>query len=117
MTTHCENKMKAKYQLPETFAEWQAFSIAVHNCATRIKSARDDIAWRLAASVGIPRDGCCLHNASIDESLTGWCAGVGGYERLQVAKRASHLLNDWRIVNLANRITQRAFDSVNRRAA
>lgn len=47
----------------------------------------------MAASVGIPRNVCCLHNASIDTELKGWCAGNPGM--LKVAKQANYLVNRW----------------------
>lgn len=103
-----------KYQNPKTFAEWQTFARAVNDCAQRITHARHEAGWQLAATVGIPRDGCCLHNASIDDKMTGWCAGPGGYERLRVAKRATHILNDWRVSHLAEKIVARAFERVMR---
>lgn len=77
--------------------------------ANRITNAQHDAGWRLAASVGIPRDGCCLHNASIDENFTGWCAGAGGYNRLKVAKRANHIVSDWTASQMADRVIARAW--------
>lgn len=102
------------YQTPKTFAQWQAFARAVHAAADRITNARHDAGWRLAATVGIPRDMCCLHNASIDENFTGWCAGADGYNRLKVAKRANHIVNDWTASRLADRIVGRAWQSMQR---
>ena len=69
---------------------------------------RDERAWALAASVGIDRNMCCLHNASIDDEMRGWCAG--NPRRLKVAKRAAYILNDWRASRLAERIISRAYD-------
>lgn len=105
------------YQTPNTFAEWQTFARAVNACAARITLARHEAGWKLAASVGINRDMCCVHNASIDDAMTGWCSGPGGRERLKVAKRAVHILNDWSAARLAEQIVARAFDRVNRNAA
>jgi hypothetical protein len=89
------------------FAAWQAFSRDIGDRARRVKNARDDRAWALAASVGIPRCGCSLHNASTDTAMSGWCEG--NPLRLKVAKRAVHIHNDWRIVRLADRIADREY--------
>lgn len=103
------------YASPNTFAEWITFSRAVHAAATRLQTIKDNQAWALALTVGIPRDGCCLHNASIDDAGTGWCAGPDGRQRLKVAKRAAHMLRaNWEISRRADRISQRAFDRVNK---
>jgi hypothetical protein len=98
---------------PRTFAEWQAFSRTVHAIANRITNSIHEKGWQIAESVGISRNMCCVHNASIDDELKGWCAGNPA--RLKAAKRANHLLNDWRASRLADRISARAFDRVNSR--
>jgi hypothetical protein len=69
--------------------------------------------WALAASVGIPRDLCCLHNASLDDGLRGWCAG--NPERLRVAKLAKAILNDWSASRLADAICARMWRNFSRR--
>ena len=92
------------------FTEWQQYSQRINGIAKRIKAMQDDRAWAIAASVGIPRDCCCLHNASIDTELSGWCAVRP--DRLNAAKRASHILNNWNASQLAQRISARAWAQV-----
>lgn len=119
MPTNIETRA-ARFAAPNTFAEWQTFARNVNETAQRLKASRDAEAWKIAAAVGIPRDGCCLHNASIDDGMRGWCAGAGGRERLKAAKRANYILNDWRAHQLAEAIIRRAWDRVqqfDRRAA
>lgn len=67
-------------------------------------------AWKLAATVEIPRDGCCLHNASIDDNMTGWCFQAP--ERLKVAKRATRMIDEsWEVSSLGDRIVRRLFNN------
>lgn len=91
-----------------TFTEWQERSTSIRKRAERLQKSRHERGWKLAASVGIPRDFCCLHNASIDTELKGWCKGRP--ERLRVARRAMHILNDWSAIRLAESITRRMFE-------
>lgn len=51
---------------------------------------------------------CCLHNASIDDNLNGWCAN--NPERLRVAKQANYLVNRWDASNKADLIVKRAWN-------
>ncbi len=77
--------------------------------ASRVVNSIQARAWKLAASVEIPRDMCCLHNASIDDEMKGWCADSPG--RLKVAKRAVLMMDGaWAISDLARRIEARAFN-------
>lgn len=94
----------------ETFKDWQRFAAMVENRATRLQSARHDEGWKLAASVGIPHDMCCLHNASIDTELKGWC--FENPERLKAARRANHIVNDWSISEKARKIVNRAWNKM-----
>lgn len=67
-------------------------------------------AWALAATVDIPRDGCCLHNASIDDGRKGWCAGPDGAHRLRVAKHASRMFDEaWKVHTLAERAASKEY--------
>lgn len=100
--------MKAKYTTPRTFAEWQAFSRAVREASDRIRAYRLTRAFALAATVGLPADGCCIHNAACDVNLTGWCHG--NPQRLHVAKRVNHELKDWRASEVAGRVSSRAWN-------
>lgn len=94
------------------FKAWQDYAAKVRQHADNVSRMRTDRAFALAASVGIGRCACSLHNASIDTELRGWCAG--NPQRLKVAKRATHILNDWRASQLADRIISRAFDQINK---
>lgn len=91
----------------QRFAAWQAFAQTVQARADAVTKSRHDKAWNLAATVGIPRCGCCLHNASIDDAMNGWCHN--NPKRLKVAKRAVRILNDWRASRLASTIINRAY--------
>lgn len=65
--------------------------------------------WKVANDAGIPRDGCCLHNASIDDDMRHWCAGSP--ERLRAAKRATAIIEGaWAISDLRERITSRIWN-------
>jgi hypothetical protein len=92
------------------FKAWQAFADSIRARVQSCDRMREDRAWSLAASVGIPRCGCSLHNASIDDAMTGWCAG--NPMRLKIAKRANHILSDCRASQIASRITSRAWDKM-----
>lgn len=92
----------------EAFAQWQRIAHNATERAKLIKDARDAKAWELAASVGIGRCGCSLHNASIDTELRGWCKG--NPHRLKVAKQATHILDDWTPYELAERISANAWN-------
>ncbi len=79
--------------------------------ASKLVRSIQDRAWKLAHTVEIPRDMCCLHNASIDDEMKGWCADSP--ERLKVAKRAVLMMDGaWAISDLARRIEARAFNKV-----
>lgn len=89
---------------------WREIHQKAHAIAQRVNAMRDARGWALAASVGIPRCGCSLHNASIDTNLTGWCAG--NPRRLKVAKAARRILDDWSATRLADSISQRAYERI-----
>lgn len=90
------------------FKEWQDFAAKVDSHAANIRTMRDARGWALAASVGIPKCGCSLHNASIDTEMTGWCAN--NPRRLKVAKQARYILDNHDAGRLATRIISRAYD-------
>ena len=77
----------------QAFKEWSELASELRKRGKAIDDSKHDAAWKLAASVGIPRCGCSLHNASIDDDMAGWCKG--NPERLKVAKQANHLLMNW----------------------
>ncbi len=87
---------------------WQLEASALQRRAEDLTKRIHDRAWKIAASVGIPRDGCCLHNASIDDKMTGWCSGRP--DRLPVAKLASRILADWSASTLARNISARRWN-------
>lgn len=91
-----------------TFEQYQEFSRKISERAKRLQDSIHERGWQLAATVGIPHCGCSLHNASIDDSLSGWC--YRNPERLKVAKRANHIVNDWTVSHLADRIIRRAWN-------
>ncbi len=91
-------------------AQWIAKTDAIHARAKVINTRQHERGWKLAATVGIPHDGCCLHNASIDDKMTGWCAG--NPHRLAIAKKASALVNDWRAARAAERMTSKAWNEL-----
>ncbi len=79
--------MNEKY----SHAEWVARYNLLRGIADRICAMRREAAWALAATVGIPRCGCSLHNASIDTNLKGWCHN--NPKRLKVAKAARRIFD------------------------
>lgn len=93
-----------------TFEQWQAYTAKVDGIAKRVKAMSDARALKLAQSVGIPDIGICLHNASIDDSLTGWCHN--NPQRLKVAKRAIRIANDWRASRIATKISRKAWERI-----
>lgn len=95
-------------KLPNTFKEWQAYSANINARARALQASIHEQGWALAATVGIPRCMCSLHNAAIDDNMTGWCHN--NPHRLKVAKRADHIVNDFTVSDMAQRITRRAWD-------
>ena len=93
-----------------SLARWQAIASRVNQQAKRIDRSTQDIGWAMAASVGIPHDACCLHNASIDTELKGWCHQ--NPERLRVAKQAKHLVESWAASRKAERVVRRAWNKL-----
>jgi hypothetical protein len=90
------------------FAAWKQITHRIRTRTEALQKAQHEKGWELAASVGIPRCGCSLHNASIDDDMTGWCKG--NPERLKVAKRAKHILDNWSASRLGARLIQRAWN-------
>ena len=97
--------MRSKYQTPKTFTEWQEWASAIRALADRVDRAAQDRGWAIAAEVGIPRCGCCLNNASINDSLSGWCSR--NPEMLKAAKRARRLVDSWNGSRIADRVIGR----------
>jgi len=92
-------------QWQQNFKQWQTFADHIQARASAVINSKHDRAWKLAETVGIPRDGCCLHNAAIDTELKGWCAN--NPQRLKIAKLANHMMSDWYANRLAERIIRR----------
>lgn len=92
-----------------SFKDWQKFATNIRERAERLSRSRIDQGFALAATVQIPRNACCLHNASIDDELKGWCSG--NVKRLKVAKKANWMVNQWawEPTQLADRIIARAW--------
>jgi hypothetical protein len=89
------------------FHAWQAYADAIQARIDAIQRRQHDKGWSIAANVGIPRHACALHNASIDDSMTGWCAGNPA--RLAGAKAATRYLNDWRASRIGRAMIDRAY--------
>lgn len=92
------------------FALWQAYAKSIRRRADALTNRIHDRGFAIAATVGIPRDLCCLHNASIDEDLRGWCKDAP--ERLAVAKRAVRIIDDWSASRLAEVLISRAYNRI-----
>jgi hypothetical protein len=92
----------------ESIAEWRSIADKVRKRAVAVDDSTHDRGWAMAATVGIPRCGCSLHNASIDDAMTGWCKG--NPERLRVAKRANHLVNNWDASRIADKVIKSAWN-------
>lgn len=88
--------------------QWQAYVKGIRARAERLDRSRQDEGWRLAATVGIPRCACSLHNASIDDNLNGWCKD--NPQMLKIAKRANYLVNRWDASRLADAIIKRSWN-------
>lgn len=106
LTFHPAKTMKTKL----TFEKAMSRARLVRSRADVLQKSIHDRGWELAESVGIGRDMCCLHNASIDDEMKGWCKD--NPNRLRVAKRAKHILSDWSISHKADRIISRILSSI-----
>ena len=91
----------------QRFTAWQRFAEKVSARARLIDEAAQVRGWNLAASVGIPRCMCSLHNAAIDDTMNGWCHN--NPHRLATAKRAAYMVNRWRASDLARQIIAEAY--------
>ena len=98
--------------MSRTFKQWQAFAQSIDARAAAVNKSVTDRAFALAAEVGIGRCMCSVHNASIDDGLTGWC--FQNPHRLKVAKRVRYMLDveAWRARRLADSIIARAWKEV-----
>lgn len=96
--------VNARTQWQIAFAQWRTYCDEISARAKLITEARHETGWNLAASVGIPHDMCCLHNASIDDNMKGWC--FENPTRLAAAKLANAIVNDWRASRVADRMIQ-----------
>ncbi len=99
-------------ELLMTFQQWQSFAGSIRKRSESLVKSRQNQGWELAAQVGIPRDGCCLHNASIDDELTGWCKD--NPQRLKIARKANWMVSEWawEPSRLADRIIRRAWNAM-----
>lgn len=92
----------------KSFTEWNEIVRDARERGKAIDDSLHEQGWKLAAEHGIPRDMCCLHNASIDDDMTGWCKG--NPERLKAAKHANYLLNQWPGSKQADAISKAAWN-------
>lgn len=92
----------------DTLEAWQKYARAIDERVKRLQDSIHERGWKLAASVEIPHHLCCLHNASIDDDLQGWC--YRNPHRLKVAKQAAHIVNDWTASDLGRRLVQKAWE-------
>lgn len=99
--------MTAASTWAKRFKAWVDYANQTRDRAERIDRARRQRGWALAASVGIPRCGCSLHNASIDDKMTGWC--YGNPERLQAAKVAAKWTSEYRAGAMASLMIDAAY--------
>ncbi len=97
-----------------TFQQWQSFAQRVRARADRINRAKTDRGFAIAASAGIGRDMCCIHNASIADVGRGWGAGVDGRATIKTARRALRVLDDFTEHRIADRIIAHAWKTVSR---
>lgn len=100
--------MNTTMNYQQALAEWKRIAQATRARAERVDRARQDRGWAMAATVGIGRCSCSLHNASIDDNMTGWCKD--NPHRLKVAKQANYLVNQWTASHLADRIIKSAWN-------
>ena len=81
----------------KTHDEWLVRYAQLKAIAERIEKSRRNRAWKLAATVGIGRCGCSLHNASFATIGNGWGAGnrvqPEGRQVIRVARAATRILN------------------------
>lgn len=89
------------------FRAWQAYADAIHARINAIQARQHGKGWALAASVGIGRCGCSLHNASIDDEMRGWCKDNPA--RLAAAKRAVRYVGDFRASRVGRAMVSRAY--------
>lgn len=94
----------------KTIEEWRDFTARVERRYSKLQNRFHDEGWKLAQSVGIGHCGCSLHNASIDDAMTGWCAG--NPERLRVAKIANAIVGDWTYSQRAHNIVAAAWNAL-----
>lgn len=96
----------------QRFDAWVAYSNRVRAMADRVNHSRREQAFGLAASVGIHRDMCCIHNASIDDDMKGW--RKGNPQRLKVAKRVAWMLDEWQWqpTRLADAISRKSYKRI-----
>jgi hypothetical protein len=94
------------------FEAWQKFAENIRSRGEALAISRMEQGFALALSVGIPRDLCCLHNASIDDEMTGWCAN--NPKRLKAAKKAAWMCSEWcwEPTRLASKIISKAWNEM-----
>ena len=86
------------------------FAAMVRRICERTTKMRMERGFKIAASVGIGRDMCCIHNAAMDDSMSGWCHKNPA--RLKAAKQADFMVNEfaWQPSRLAEKILKNAWN-------
>jgi hypothetical protein len=95
---------------PMNDTEFRLFAIRVWNCADRIRRMKVDRLRAECEAVGL--EFSCVHNASIDDNLAGWC--YRNPPRLKIAKRIDRESKDFTENRLAERIVRRALGKTDR---
>lgn len=92
----------------QAFQQWRQIASEARARGERIDRSIHERGWALAMSVGIGRCCCSLHNASIDDAMTGWCHN--NPQRLKVAKQANYLVNQWPGSRMADKAIKSAWN-------
>ena len=95
-----------------TFQDWQKRSQELRERLNRFEVTRRDLLQRECDAAGLPMMGNCIHNATLDTELKGWC--FQNPALLHTAKRINRMWNDYRASEIVDRVLSRMFDQVQR---
>ena len=101
--------MKTRTAWQTAWASHLAYGLSIDARVKKIQDRQHEKGWALAASVGIDRNMCCVHNASIDDDMRGWCKD--NPHRLAVTKAAIRKLEDWRANNAGRRLVEAHYEA------
>lgn len=90
---------------------WQAFHIRVNAIADRVrklKRERAAVIWLRAFGSPMPPLNC-VHNATLDDQLNGWCTTRA---QLRAARQCKALLHDWDASHVADRASKRKWSQL-----